>query len=431
MVPLTTVYGVLFALHGVLLSWFIGLHSLQWLGVTPLISLLISIGGWWLWAALLALRDTVCVALCLQAWRMLGWWSLPVAFIIWAWVPWLTEQGPLGLPWATPAMGLAWMPWVNTWPEWLANGLAGTLLTVGLGRLHHKRPTALGWLTGLGLLAAALWGGWILTQPLPTVPPLNTMEVREANVLTYWPAPVRWVQGNLSIAAIRQTPVNALTPEATPYYTLLSQQQAPPGTVWILPEEGALPGIVPLVYPQAQHGFARFQALAQQRQWFIVVGCTTQSLDNQYHNSMMVIRPDGTEPGVSHKRRLVPFGEMVPFGLEGTVNKWFGYQSLFVAGPSVQAPLTLSYAGKQLVVWPLLCSDALYSEFWPLPVTQQLGHQPEHLVVVSANLGWFQQQPNPWLGLSWQHIMRYRAGVSGWPTVVVANQGPSMAIKPN
>jgi apolipoprotein N-acyltransferase len=410
-------------LHALLLSWYVGLYPMAWLGMKPAASIFAALGGWLLWATLLGLKDGLLVASGVWLLQRGGWWYLLLLIPLWAWVPWLVEQTELGLPWFTPAL-LVFNP-IYAVPEGLATIIGGLLLTV-TGWLLVQYASR--WISAITILLMMVTLGLAYWQLYMTpLQPLRLPDVRQANVLTYWPAPVRWVQGNLPIAHIRQTPKNPLTPAITAYETVINTQEGPPGTVWLLPEEGALPGIVPLNYPSAHQGFARLQTLATQRRWFIVLGCTTETNDGLYHNSVLVIRPDASPPGVSHKHRLTPFGETIPLGLGPWVQQQFHYTPILSPGPRHNQPITLTHDGHRLVLWPLICSDALYPDVWPTPLTTQTT-DTEHLIVVLANLGWFQQHTNPWLNITWQTLLYQRSLSARWPMVVVGNHGPSFSV---
>jgi apolipoprotein N-acyltransferase len=414
--------------HALLLCWYTGLHPLGWLGLNDGVSLLVTLAAWWLWAILLGTTWWVCLALSLASLSRLGRWAWCIIPFIWTWGLWLFEQWPLGLPWLSPGVWLGLLPFGAWVPEAVVTALAGLALTrwvqtrqrvtKPLARYHATRWLRL-WT--MGLCGLALLGGLLhLGQPVTAPQPVTVTTGRHAA----WPVPIRIVQPNAPIPVIRgQHPLST----AQTVMSFLSASAAPEGTLWVLPEEGALPGIVPLVNPKAQAVFAQYQALADKRHWFMLIGTTTQAAEsstaasspNATYNTLLLIQP-ASFPQVLHKRRLVPFGEVAPFGLDKFVQALAAYSPQFSTGSANQKPFRLRFNNHELTLWPMICSEALYADFWP-----PKGDKPHGMVVVAANLGWFQQRQNPGLAFWWQHVLRYRSQQTGWPVLSAANQGPS------
>ena len=420
---------ILVAFHACVLCWYVGVHPLTWLGLPAWLSLLLAMAGWWVWAGLLGSVWWLCLAISVFGLNRLGRWAWLLVPFIWCWGLWLFEQLPIGLPWLSAGVMaqllLGWTPL----PGWLPEVGMSVLLGLGLTRWvqvkqrlqkplaqYHQQRHARLVCTGLVLIALL---GAIFQLLLPYKLP-KPLAVQTRNIAA-WPYPVMLLQPNTPIATIRGSESTQLAAAQT-VLNAMKASPAPPGSLWLLPEEGALPGIVPLVDPMAQAVYSVYQKLASARGWFVMVGATTQTPQGDFYNSMVLIQPQAA-PQVLHKRRLVPFGEMAPFGTGPVMQAVAGYLPTFNAGSVVQPPFQLQWQQHRLTVWPLICSEAMYADLWPPKASQ--GKNRQGLVVVGANLGWFQHRPNPWLAYQWRQLLTYRAQQTGWPVVSIANQGPT------
>ena len=131
-----------------------------------------------------------------------------------------------------------------------------------------------------------------------------------------------------------------------------------------------------VVWPETALPFTRQEAatlldeLARQanRQGSTLVSGIVDQIDQgRYHNSIMVL---GESPGLYHKRRLVPFGEYVPF--ESWVRKIGGFfdlpMSSFIPGPSKQPLLqiggipTAAFVCYEVVYPGLVAKDSREAE---------------------------------------------------------------------
>jgi apolipoprotein N-acyltransferase len=426
-----TVWFILVAFHACLLCWYVGVHPLSWLGLPDGLSLLLAVAGWWLWSGLLGSVWWLCLAISLFSLSRLGRWAWGGVPFIWCWGLWLFEQLPVGLPWVSPGvlgqLVLGWTPMSAWLPEAGATVLLGLLLTrwvqqkqrlqKPLAKYHLHRTARL---VCAAMVLLALLGG--LFQLLLPTRPVKPVLVQTRH-LAVWPYPIQLLQPNTPIATIRGNELAQHT-AAQSVLNTMKASPAPPGSIWLLPEEGALPGVVPLVDPMAQAVYAVYQKLASARGWFVVVGATTQTTQGGFYNSMLLIQPQQV-PQVLHKRRLVPFGEMAPLGSGPLMQAVAGYLPSFQAGSVAQSPFQVQWQQHRLTLWPLICSEALYADLWPASAPLGTKQDTHGLVVVGANLGWFQHRPNPWLAFQWQQLLTYRAKQTGWPVLSVANQGPT------
>jgi apolipoprotein N-acyltransferase len=133
-----------------------------------------------------------------------------------------------------------------------------------------------------------------------------------------------------------------------------------------------------------------------------------------YYNSAAVIDPArGVIEAPYHKRRLVPFGEYIPFPWLRSLTP---IVDSFVPGPASVKPLEA--AGLRL--WPLICYEDTFPELsW--------GATQADAIVVFTNNAWFGRE-----GAQEQHAAhsRLRAIEQGRPVLRVANNGMSGIISP-
>jgi hypothetical protein len=410
--------GVFIACRACSLSWYMGVHPLDWLGVTPpVLSFLLALTGWLLWASLLALHDWACLAL-----------SLCLLTI-------LAKRGKTGIIIAVMLVGLLWVgngwlaeraPWVLPWPllpNWLIIVGGMVITTVAWQPLKPLVARSITAMTLIFTMLAIAGAYYTLTPPLKgTNPQALGLKIHRFS-WTAWQAPLYAVQGNIPIAVIRGE-TNAREAAANTYLNAMQLSMAPPGSLWALPEEGALPGVINTHNLGGHALLAKYQQLATTRQWMIMVGGIVETDNGQgYYNSLLALTPDQPMQWLN-KRRLVPFGETLPPGIAPLAKAILGEAPDFTPGRADQPPFKWTFKGKPLVIRPLICSEALYGYLWP-PVNTGKDSQAHQLVVVSANLGWFQQAGNPLLNWQWQSILQQHHFAKQGAVLMIGNQGPS------
>ena len=193
------------------------------------------------------------------------------------------------------------------------------------------------------------------------------------------------------------------------------------------PRPRCLPGlpIKPLVEGVVTGLLDREPEILQTAAWealpfdgWLITGVPRFDAQKRLFNSAVLMRADGTIEVIYDKRRLVPFGEFVPFrGILPFVDA--------IAGPVDFSAGT----GEQLIKMPhfgliqvLICYETLFPGVAGGP-----GPRPEMLVNLT-NDAWFGDTPGPW-----QHLeqVRMRAVEEGIPMIRVANTGVTAAFGPS
>ena len=145
---------------------------------------------------------------------------------------------------------------------------------------------------------------------------------------------------------------------------------------------------------------------------WLITGVPRIDSQNRLFNAAALITPQGRIEALYDKRRLVPFGEYVPF------RRFLPFADA-IAGPIDFSPaannrlFTLPHYGNLQL---LICYETLFPGAVVLP-----GPRPDMLVNLT-NDAWFGHTPGPW-----QHLAqaRMRAVEEGIPMVRVANTGIS------
>ena len=130
-------------------------------------------------------------------------------------------------------------------------------------------------------------------------------------------------------------------------------------------------------------------------------------------NSAALVRPSGEVESLYSKRRLVPFGEFVPF------RSWLPFAD------ALAGPVDFSPADENVVFdlpgYGLIQVQICYEAIFPKMISR--GPRPDMLVNLT-NDAWFGNTPGPW-----QHLAkaRMRGVEEGIPVMRVANTGISAA----
>jgi apolipoprotein N-acyltransferase len=230
--------------------------------------------------------------------------------------------------------------------------------------------------------------------------------------------PVAIIQANLPIELIRSGRLNERDIEPA-YLSPIRKSHFLPGTLVLLPEEGVVPGLVPLDTPDRNRLFHTLSLLATQKNIYIAVGVSTLSNSKALYNSIALISPvPNLSVGFYNKRRLVPFGEYTPYELGERLTRLLNafqvnYSAPYSAGFS-EAPLL---AGRHQI-GGLLCFE-LIDPFY----AQQYQKKGVNLLINLSNLGWFHQ--NPLIESQFLAIGQIRAAETGMPVAIASNTGIS------
>ncbi len=324
-----------------------------------------------------------------------------------------------------------WLGFVAMWmlAEWLRLWLLGGLPWLYLGYAHLETALA-GWLPvgGVFMASLAVAASAALLCALPSMSRPGKAAAAAAVCMI-------WGAG----AALRSVDwVRAV--DAPPLHAILVQGNVPLNLKWnkayqaeilamyrklterhwdselIVWPEGAMP-----IYYVPGKGLLGWAERAARRHGATVIAGTPVYRANghaggQFFNSLVAV---GDGHGEYHKRRLVPFGEFVPFQkwLRGLIQFFDLPMSNYSPGPS--EPVLLK-AGE-LDIAPSICYESAY----PGLVADGARHA-DVLVNVSDDT-WFGDSIGPW-----QHfeIVRVRALETGRPMLRVANSGITAAIGP-
>jgi len=245
-----------------------------------------------------------------------------------------------------------------------------------------------------------------------------------------WPSTVAVVQANLPIEIVRSDSLSRRYVDAA-YINPVEKAAFPKGTLLIYPEEGVVPGWVMCQDPLENPYFKRLEQLAQQKNISIAVGVSL--LDSNHgdrYNALAFIEPGCKEcPAYQFylKRRLVPFGENIPYGLGkelAQVLSYFNvsYDAVFKSGVSPKRPFDIGF----WKVGPLICFELIDALPWKTGFSWNYQQQHANLLVTSANLGWFHQ--NPLLRAQFLAFARLRSAETHLPLLLAANTGPSAIV---
>jgi apolipoprotein N-acyltransferase len=303
-----------------------------------------------------------------------------------------------GFPWAMP--GHVWVETPVAQLAALAGATGLTAFTLAAAALPAAfGPGGRGALAGTALAAALLGGAWAwgaARLARPPAPPERPVAVRlvqpdAAQHLKWQPGMAEAFFGRL---------------------VGLTLAEGPPAELVVWPETA-----VPFVLPGAA-AEAALPAMAAAAAGATLAFGVQRANKELWHNSLAVLRADGTPGAVYDKHHLVPFGEYIPFGetlsrlgLRGfAVREGYGY----APGPGPRI-LDLGRAGRVL---PLICYEAVF------PASLRAGDRPDWVLQVT-NDGWFGAFSGPY-----QHLAqtRLRAIEFGLPVLRAANTGVSAAI---
>ena len=170
---------------------------------------------------------------------------------------------------------------------------------------------------------------------------------------------------------------------------------------------------IPALPSQIMDYLESIDALAQMQEQTILSGIPVQT-EGRYYNAVQLY---GTSAGEYHKRKLVPFGEYVPFEqqLRGLISFFDMPMSSFSKGDYDQPHLTID--GHQVAL--AICYEIIF----PAMVAQQVAGS-DYLVTLS-NDAWFGDSHGPQQHLE---IARIRALEYGIPIIRGTNDGISAII---
>ena len=316
----------------------------------------------------------------------------PAAWTLWEW---LRGWAFTGLPWLQvgysqidgPASG--WLPVIGahgtgTLVAFAAGGLAWVLV-----RRDRRALAVLG-------AAAALWGAGAVLACVNWVQPVGG------------PVTVAIVQGN--VAQDRKWRPEMRAPTLERYAALTREHFDADLVVW---PESATPAFLDTL-----EEFTRgIRAEAVERGSAVLTGVPVRNAPGgPYLNGVVMLGPDS---GVYYKRRLVPFGEYLPFGpVLRPVLEALGIRIAdFSPGPREQAPIRLGPHPLGVSI----CYEIAFSAVVRLDLPEAA------LLVTVSNDAWFGDTIGPHQHLE---IARVRAAETGRWLVRATNTGLSAVVSP-
>lgn len=409
-----------FLYQGVYCLWFFDLHPLAWLGFSDIASRLVTLAGW----LLIATEGGLIAGILMLLYRHLPTGRTRVVLfpILWVFGFALLNCTPMALPWAYLEYTQA-----HLWPiRWLAGWISGSGIAA-LVVLHNtwwaehfrmKTPSssplkypAIQWLPVA--IIPLLLGSLQASPPLPQ------------SHSTPWPIPVAIVQANLPIEVIRSGQLNPSTIEPA-YIQPIRQFNLPAGSLLVYPEEGVVPGWVSINQPYQNPMMLRLALLAREKHIDIAVGISSRDAQNQHYNSIALISPETPQIQYYHKRRLVPFGEVTPYGLGDALTNLLAslnvdYSTPYNAGQ--EGPLLRAGNAR---IGGLICFELIDSAPIIGGYAEQYRRQGANLLINTSNLGWFHE--NPLLESQFLAIAQLRAAETHLPLVVSSNTGISAVL---
>ena len=316
----------------------------------------------------------------------------PAAWTLWEW---LRGWAFTGLPWLQagysqidgPAAG--WLPVVGVHGVGALVAVAAGALAWVLARRDRRALAVLG-------AVAALWGSGAALGRVDWVRPAGV------------PVTVAIVQGN--VAQDRKWRPEMRTPTLERYAALTRGHFDADLVVW---PESATPGFLDTL-----EEFTRgIRAEAVERGSAVLTGVPVRDAPGgPYLNAVVMLGPD---PGVYYKRRLVPFGEYLPFGpvLRPGLEALGIRMADFSPGPPEQAPIRLG-------PYPLgvsICYEIAFGAAVRLDLPEAA------LLVTVSNDAWFGDSIGPHQHLE---IARVRAAETGRWLVRATNTGLSAVVSP-
>ncbi|MDA8017110.1 MAG: apolipoprotein N-acyltransferase [Thermoanaerobaculia bacterium] len=395
--PRAALWGALWGL----VAWLAMVH---W--IAPTIQTFGGLSPWLSWmlvvllAVVLGFEGALLAWLGARCWRRSDLWPIFVLPSIWVLLELVRGFFANGFPWNLAAYAwidvpgaLALSSWIGAWGVSWCVVAANVALTLGALRGHWKTSAAA--VLSLGILL--ILAGRFAVLDMPRAGGREVSVFQPGSEITYDP-------GQLS----------------QDYFDLIEMSEAECGLgprllVW--PESAA--------FPHSWHGSP---LLRRDVERFATRGCPVlfgspvpageSEIGESWggvHNAALIVGPDGVE-GLYAKRRLVPFGEYVPFEtLLPFVGKLARESGRFVAG---EEPGLLPWAGERLGV--AICYEVVFAG----AVAEQV-REGATLLVTITNDAWYGDTSAPW-----QHLraVRFRAAENRRPMLRAALTGVSVLV---
>jgi apolipoprotein N-acyltransferase len=414
----------------VYLSWYLGLHPLEWMGLDWWASIPASIGAW----AVASLHQALIVSVFAMLCRCLpltggfvpkkldDGWKLPtLLFLPLCWVllnnKLLNAHELLGVPW--PLLEYSQykqLPILQFASITGGIGLSALIVTVNvsIAGIIASASSKVNWKN----LAAPTMGDSI-RQGLVVALVVTLVYAGGLSSLSKAPkSPVETVsvlQGNINIDMQKREHGYTLS-EFFDRYKHMSTHCPKGLCVWT---ESSLPTYL----LKEKQLLTQLSELSRKEQLNMVVGAMDQDVQGKPYNSAFGITSDGTMlPGVYHKRYLVPFGEYMPSFMKYLPEFMQKVTNTPAGGgfASGSAPVLFTFANGKVA--PLICFECMSPEL----VCQSVRNGGD-LIVNLSDLAWFHDSI---CGDQMIAASAFRAVENGRYFVFAANSGPSAVIAP-
>lgn len=404
-----------FAYHGVFCLWFFDLHPLSWLGFTEAGSRIVTLLGWMLIAA----EGGLLGGMLMVAYKSMRWdWIRMLVFpFLWVFGFSMLNWTPMALPWALLEYTQA--------PLWGMRAVAAIVGGAGVAALVVFHNV----IYEIELSESRTGHFWFWKYLAPLLLPLILLGLERlpAPVHGTLPLPVAVIQANLPIEVIRSAHLNRPLIDQS-YIQPALNTKLPSDTLLVFPEEGIVPGWVPLEDPLQNPMLRRVVALAERKHIHIAVGVSSFDPQNRQYNSIAMIPPEPGPIQFYHKRRLVPFGEHTPYNMGHSLTSFLATMNVDYSAPYTpgqEAPLLRAGAAR---LGGLVCFELI--DAMPILGGYAQGYQRDNadMLINTSNLGWFHQ--NPLLEAQFLAIGQMRAAETDLPLVIASNSGISAIIAP-
>lgn len=309
------------------------------------------------------------------------YWLLPM---VWPLIEGLKSIGPIGNPHGD--VGIAWALWAEWIPLYSVVGHIGVggvtlAISVLLYDARHKRYRKKNGMIVLGMIVMA-------------------MGVRTPSSLSPRHIPVQVIQSGIP----QKQKLNGSRHQMQRmYYRQLEQATA---RIVVLPEIIVIRNIMTTSF------FHQIQAISNAKSMVIIFGSL---IDQSDYNGAVVVQPNQA-PVVYRKRRLMPFGETLPFPklLDPLIPDHVRISRFKRGTESVNVALD-----DHVSVRPLICLEGIYGPLY------QYHDAPPQVMTILANNAWFHPSRSGHYLVS---FARAYAATFQMPVLVSSNRGRSAII---
>lgn len=358
--------------YGLQYTWFLSLHSLEYMGITEGQSMVVVVVIWLAVTLAQSLQMSVAGAL-YGVIKPKGVWSPAVLSLLMMCVEWAQGFGDFAMVWGKLALTqYAFLPNLQTISLLGSLSLGFVILMVnGLSALALSRwkdggiarAAAVG---ALALFVGNMFVGTAILAVKDNTPAQST--VRVASIQCNFPSDEKWG-----------------TPDAEIWEELMTHTQsaAGQGAKVIIWPESALKQDMEL----GGQYYTALTAFARNNDVYLFVGGFTTDItedgDELDYNSFVGFSPDENETfGVYNKRQLVPFGEFVP--ISGLLERFETLSKLNLKSVMEQGKKTVVFKTPHADFSPLICFDSIFPRY-----SRQAVRKGADILLVGTNDSWF------------------------------------------